>query len=126
MSIENPTVDDLALSSARRMAQPTKDTLRDTLAAAADTIIAERRRADAAEAKVDALMLEYCPDEMTAAQWDRWASHQMVVDMLPFEMDFVIAPPSPEWHTWAAFGFVLAYIALGLTVFVGGVSGWLP
>jgi hypothetical protein len=32
------------------------------------------------EAKVDALMLEYCPDEMTPEQRQRWAAHQQPVD----------------------------------------------
>lgn len=31
------------------------------------------------QAKIDALMLEYCPDEMTDAQVNNWASHQKPV-----------------------------------------------
>lgn len=31
---------------------------------------------DALQARIDALMLEYCPDEMTAEQMANWASHQ--------------------------------------------------
>ena len=31
------------------------------------------------QAKIDALMLEYCPDEMTKEQMDNWASHQVAV-----------------------------------------------
>ena len=31
----------------------------------------------AAQAKIDALMLEYCPDEMTHEQLSSWASHQV-------------------------------------------------
>lgn len=34
------------------------------------------RKADALQAQLDALMLEYCPDEMTEAQKDNWAKHQ--------------------------------------------------
>ena len=34
------------------------------------------RRHDALQAKVDALMLEYCPDEMTAEQLEVWGAHQ--------------------------------------------------
>lgn len=30
----------------------------------------------AMQAKIDALMLEFCPGEMTAEQLERWASHQ--------------------------------------------------
>lgn len=29
------------------------------------------------QAKIDALMLEFCPDEMTAKQKDNWAKHQV-------------------------------------------------
>jgi hypothetical protein len=36
--------------------------------------VAELKSADA---KIDALMLEYCPDEMTQEQRDRWAAHQV-------------------------------------------------
>ena len=28
------------------------------------------------QAKIDALMLEYCPDEMTKVQMDNWECHQ--------------------------------------------------
>lgn len=31
------------------------------------------------EAQIDALMLEFCPDEMTAQQRKRWALHQRPV-----------------------------------------------
>ena len=34
------------------------------------------RKADALQAQLDALMLEYCLDEMTEAQKDNWAKHQ--------------------------------------------------
>jgi hypothetical protein len=36
----------------------------------------QQRRASAAEARVDALMLEYCPDEMTPEQVENWKRHQ--------------------------------------------------
>jgi len=43
-----------------------------------DAEIAELRAAlAAAEAKIDALMLEYCPDEMTEEQTANWARHQV-------------------------------------------------
>lgn len=32
-----------------------------------------------AQAKIDRLMLEYCPDEMTTAQIENWAKHQKPV-----------------------------------------------
>jgi hypothetical protein len=38
----------------------------------------ERLEADvqAKQARIDALMLEHCPDEMTAEQREEWARHQ--------------------------------------------------
>ena len=33
-----------------------------------------------AEAKIDALMLEFCPAEMTQEQVDRWMAHQVAAD----------------------------------------------
>jgi len=29
------------------------------------------------QAKIDSLMLEFCPDEMTQEQLDNWAAHQI-------------------------------------------------
>jgi len=34
------------------------------------------RHLDDRQARIDALMLEYCPDEMTEAQKENWAKHQ--------------------------------------------------
>lgn len=34
---------------------------------------------DDLQAKIDALMLEYCPHEMTTEQYERWENHQRVV-----------------------------------------------
>ena len=34
------------------------------------------RRLREAESKIDALMLEYCPSDMTQEQMDRWGRHQ--------------------------------------------------
>ncbi|NLH94198.1 MAG: hypothetical protein GX466_08320 [Candidatus Cloacimonetes bacterium] len=34
------------------------------------------RQLDAKQAEVDALMLEYCPSEMSQEQLDTWAAHQ--------------------------------------------------
>lgn len=36
----------------------------------------ETRKREALQAQVDALMLEYCPDEMTPEQTAEWARHQ--------------------------------------------------
>lgn len=43
---------------------------------AAETIIDFRAQVAALQARVDALMLEYCPDEMTEEQLENWARHQ--------------------------------------------------
>ena len=46
----------------------------------AAAIIRDLRSAVAAkQARIDALMLEYCPDEMTPEQVDEWARHQRPV-----------------------------------------------
>lgn len=37
------------------------------------------RRAERLQAQVDALMLEYCPDEMTPEQVEEWTRHQKAV-----------------------------------------------
>lgn len=37
----------------------------------------EVRAADLIDAKLDAVMMEYCPDEMSPAQRARWAGHQV-------------------------------------------------
>ena len=34
------------------------------------------RKADALQAQLDALMLKFCPEEMTEAQKENWARHQ--------------------------------------------------
>ena len=38
-----------------------------------------RRKNAALQARIDALMLEYCPDEMTEEQSKRWALYQRPV-----------------------------------------------
>jgi len=50
------------------------------LSEAADRIETLERELAAAQAKIDALMLEYCPDEMTDAQREEWARHQVPVE----------------------------------------------
>ncbi len=39
-----------------------------------------RERIGEAQADIDALMLEYCPDEMTEAQKAEWRRNQVMVD----------------------------------------------
>ena len=41
------------------------------------TIAQQAEQLAAAQAKIDALMLEYCPDEVTHEQLSSWASHQV-------------------------------------------------
>ena len=38
-------------------------------------------RIQSKQAKIDALMLEYCPDEMTPEQIAEWEKHQKVSDL---------------------------------------------
>ena len=38
---------------------------------------------DAKQCKIDQLMLEYCPDEMTQEQFQEWAKHQRLVEEQP-------------------------------------------
>lgn len=45
----------------------------------AERIAELTKEVDVKQAKIDALMLEYCPEEMTQEQIDNWASHQRVV-----------------------------------------------
>lgn len=35
---------------------------------------------DALQSKIDNLMLEYCPEDMSAEQMEEWAKHQAVID----------------------------------------------
>jgi hypothetical protein len=47
---------------------------------AIDLIIELEQQLAANQAKIDALMLEYCPDEMTPEQVANWAAHQAAID----------------------------------------------
>lgn len=38
--------------------------------------VASRRKLGVLQARIDALMLEFCPDEMTLDQLANWAAHQ--------------------------------------------------
>jgi Lhr-like helicase len=42
----------------------------------ADLLEEAAKELDAKQAKIDALMLEFCPDEMTGEQISRWVEHQ--------------------------------------------------
>lgn len=46
------------------------------LSTAQAAVAAERAKAQALQAKLDALMLEHCPDEMTPEQLETWGKHQ--------------------------------------------------
>ena len=39
------------------------------------------------QARIDELMFEYCPDEMTSAQIAEWEKHQVVSPLEPTEKD---------------------------------------
>jgi len=61
------------------------DGISQELVTRADLVEARIRKAVEAEcaakqAKIDMLMLEYCPDEMTKEQIDEWARNQNTVD----------------------------------------------
>ncbi len=47
---------------------------------AAEAITELRQQLAAKQAEVDALMLEYCPSEMSQEQLDNWAAHQRPVE----------------------------------------------
>ena len=38
-----------------------------------------KRQLDAKQARIDELMIEYCPDEMTEEQWKTYEKHQVPV-----------------------------------------------
>lgn len=46
----------------------------------ADVVESPRQQLAAKQAEVDALMLEYCPSEMSQEQLDNWAAHQRPVE----------------------------------------------
>jgi hypothetical protein len=48
-----------------------------------DTYAVISSEIDFLQAKIDKLMLEYCPDEMTEAQVSNWALHQKLVTGKP-------------------------------------------
>lgn len=54
----------------------------------ADAVIAKLtpvNQTAALQAKIDALMLEHCPEEMTPEQLANWESHQKLVSIAEFE-----------------------------------------
>lgn len=65
----------MACDKIRRTSMPIKD-LVPMMHEAADAIQRLEAENEAMQAKIDALMLEFCPGEMTAEQLERWASHQ--------------------------------------------------
>lgn len=40
-----------------------------------------RKALDAKQARIDELMLEYCPDEITDEQWEEYKKHQVYIDI---------------------------------------------
>ena len=44
-----------------------------------DEVLSLRQQLAAAQAQIDALMLEFCPEEMTKEQLDEWAKNQRVI-----------------------------------------------
>jgi hypothetical protein len=54
------------------------------------------QKLETVEARVDALMLEFCPDEMTEEQKANWAAHQRVVD----RADPVIHAQDEQLNVW--------------------------
>jgi hypothetical protein len=47
----------------------------------ADALEWYRKELDAKQARIDELMLEYCPDEVTDEQWEEYSKHQVYVKM---------------------------------------------
>jgi len=58
---------------------------------------AAQRKADSLQAKVDALMLEYCPEEMTPEQVEEWGQHQRPADAALEAAKSVAVPPTSEF-----------------------------
>ncbi len=75
---ETFTAQDLALKAAKAMQQ------------------AETERADANQAKIDALMFEHCPDEMTDEQKHKWAISQAVSKFTKPDIAALIAISNDE------------------------------
>jgi len=70
---EVPDLVEQLQASASRASWP-EDT--DLMTEAADEITRLRAEVEAKQARIDALMLEHCPDEMTQEQTDNWKAHQ--------------------------------------------------
>lgn len=68
----------MALRTAHTEGRPDKSlhTLRGAIHLLAVEVIRLRADRDGLQAKLDAVMLEYCPDEMTPYQVENWARHQ--------------------------------------------------
>ena len=46
-----------------------------------DRVIELTKTVEFQQAKIDSLMLEFCPEEMTAEQFEVWAAHQQPVSL---------------------------------------------
>lgn len=54
------------------------DSYGDALDMALNRINEQSKQIEALQARIDELMLEYCPDEMTQEQTQKWAKHQAI------------------------------------------------
>lgn len=89
MSAQTPSRLDEALKNAqsyRRIALPQRSGFESDAIALADALEALRnenvelvRQNEGKQSRIDALMLEYCPEEMTPEQKAEWARHQVTV-----------------------------------------------
>lgn len=63
-----------------RRAREEIERMRQQLRDASQIIVDQNRARDAIQARLDEVMLEYCPDEMTCEQKANWAKHQAPAD----------------------------------------------
>lgn len=67
-----------------------------------ETIVDLAKRNCALQAKIDALMLEFCPEEMTQEQIERWGENQVVSnysteDVIKKIIEDPVVPPYTEF-----------------------------
>jgi hypothetical protein len=72
---------DQARAMAERLLDATEESdlshaTHEVIAASAALLVSLAEAMEADQAKIDALMLEYCPDDMTPEQREEWARHQ--------------------------------------------------
>lgn len=103
--------------------EPVAKTFFDGLLYSATTVAALKSERDTLAARIDALMLEHCPDEMTEAQKAEWAAHQKPAENAALATALaacrdsfpVPSPGSASENAWGAAiadpGSVPAYVA---------------